>query len=474
MPAHPRPLVLALMLISSVAAPGCRRSRPVLSRGDASVVVLAPAVPVPPGLTAISEVEPVAAAEPPMVLPLAGSPGLAVVGTLGHAPDQPPDEEDVYAVEMPGGPPAPDTTDARPVDAAAAPPSRALAIELQPAEGLATVLEMRAASGTVLAGSSGGAGARHGLPNIGVRPGERYLIAVRRSRPRKGDPAAAATGKAISYVLAVRETALGAGDEREPNDTVESATPLGPAHAAPEMAGYFGTPTDRDFYRVPIGEASESTLLSVFLTPPSSVTASLTIFDRTGAKLQSVRGVAGEKLMLRNLAPARLSPPAAEPAAGYFFVSVHTEGTADLEHRYVLGVRSEPAAEAEREPNDQPVRASPVGPGITSGYLGRSDVDYFRCEVVAGAELSLELQPPRRTDVVLELLLPGLPRPQRVDAARRGQSERLSARVTAAGPALVRVQGRRATDYDHDEPYMLTLELRPPDGTQPPAENRTP
>jgi hypothetical protein len=474
------PTALALLLlVVTGAGSACRRSRPVLSRGDASVVLLAPPVPLPPGLTPLNEQEPATPAEAPMVLPLAGSPGLALVGTLATAGGAA-DDEDVYAIEMPGGVPTSDAgpgaaTDARP-DAASAPANRALSIELTPAEGLATDLEMRMASGVVLAGSSGSAGVRHGLPNIAVRPGERYLIVVRRARARKGAPAAPPpTAQSATYVLALRETALGAGDEREPNDTLENATALGPAHATPEVAGYFGTRTDRDYYRIPLGESSESTLLSVFLTAPSSVTASLTVFDRTGAKLQSVRGQPGERVVLRNLAPAALSPPAAEAPVPFFFIAAQTEGVADLQHRYVLGVRSEPSAEGEREPNDQPVRATPAAPGILSGFLGAGDVDFFRCEVPAGAELAVQVAPPKRTDVVLELLLPGAARPQRADAVRRGQIERLTAPVSTAGAALVRVQGRRATDYDNDEPYSLTVELRVPSGTAPPpAETRPP
>jgi hypothetical protein len=462
-----------LLMVPLAAGSGCRRSRPVLSRGDASVVLLAPPVPLPPGLTPLTEREPTTPGEAPMLLPLAGSPGVAVVGTLAPASGQPADTEDLYAVEVPGGTPAPDgggTADARPPDAAPPPSNRALAVELSPSEGLATVLELRTAAGAVLGSSTGAAGAHHGLPNISVRPGERYLIAVRLDRPRKNAPPVA-PGPA-TYVLAVRETSLGAGDEREPNDTLENATPLGPAHAAPEMAGYFGTGGDRDFYRVPIGEASEATLVSVFLTPPSSITASLAVFDRAGTRLQGVRGHPGERLVLRNLSPAALSPAAPDGAPGFFYVAAQTEAGADLEHRYVLGIRSEPSPETEREPDDQPVRATPINPGISSGHLGPGDVDFFRCEVAAGAEIAAQVSPPKKVDVVIELLLPGAVKPQRADAARRGQSERLTARATAAGPALIRVQGRRPTDYDNDEPYSLTVELRA--GAAPGGEGQPP
>ena len=100
-------------------------------------------------------------------------------------------------------------------------------------------------------------------------------------------------------------------------------------------------------------------------------------------------------------------------------------------------------------------------PGSYSGYLGPGDVDYFRCDVGPGTELALELTPSRRTDVILEVLMPGAGRPQRVDAARRGQPERLVIPAANGGGALIRVQGRRGTDQDLEDPYTVSIDLRP-------------
>jgi hypothetical protein len=465
----------SLLVTAGLGSEGCRRSRPQLQRGDAAVVLLTPPVPIPPGLLAVPEQEPSDPTREPPSLPLAGSPGLAVVGALSDEPGL--DDEDVYALEIPGGPlaadAAPGVSDAARAVDAAAPSNRALSLEVNPAATLATVLELRDAAGGVLGSSSGEAGQKHGLPNVAIRPGGRYLVAVRRDRPRKAAAAAPTTRPSGSYALLVREVTLGAGDEREPNDSLETATALGPAHAAPEVAGYFGAPRDRDFYRVPIGEASESTVVSVFLTPPSAITASLAVYDRAGVKVQGARGRPGERVVLRSLAPASLAPGTADPGADppSFYLSVQTEGAADLEHRYVLGVRSEPVPDSEREPNDQPIRATTVGAGAWSGYLGPGDVDFFRCEVGAGTELAVDLAPSRRPDLVLEVLMPGAGRPQRADAARRGQPERLLLPAAASGAALIRVQGRRATDADLEDPYTLTIELRPggPDTIRPPA-----
>jgi hypothetical protein len=467
-----RLLAGSLLLVVAVGGSSCRRSKPMLSRGDAAVVLLTPPVPIPPGLQAVPEREPSDPAEGPMLLPLAGSPGLAVVGALSEEGD-PPDDEDVYALELPGGvlpiDGSPGATEGPTAVDAAAPSNRALALELTPSATLATVLELRDAAGVVLGRSSGAAGQKHGLPNVAIRLGGRYLIAIRRDRPKKPAAVAPGTRPSGAYALAVREVSLGAGDEREPNDTPETATAMAPAHAAPEVAGYFGSPRDKDFYRVPVGEASDSTVVSVVLTPPSAITASLAIHDRGGVKVQGVRGRPGERVVLRSLAPSALSPGTPSPTdPPFFFVVAQTEGAADLEHRYVLGVRSEPAPDSEREPNDQPIRATPVLPGTYSGFLGPGDVDFFRCDVTPGTELAVDLTPSRRADVVLEVLMPAAGRPQRADAARRGQPERLLAPSAASGAALIRVQGRRGTDYDLDDPYSVTIELRTGAGTTPP------
>ena len=291
---EPGALVLvALLLAAASGAAACRRSRPILSRGDAAVVLLTPPVPIPPGLQAVPEREPASASEGPMPLVLAGTPGLAVVGALNEGGPAP-DDEDLFALEMPGGslPQAeqPAGTDAGTRSDGGLAASRVLTVEVTPAATLATILEVRDAAGVVLGQSSGAAGQRHGLPNVAVQPGGRYLLTVRRDRARKTTPPPAATQPSGSYALVVRETSLGAGDEREPNDSPESATSFGPAHVSPEMAGYLGTPSDRDFYRIPVGEASEATVISIFLSPPSSLGASLTVFDRSGVKLQSARG----------------------------------------------------------------------------------------------------------------------------------------------------------------------------------------
>ena len=190
-----------------------------------------------------------------MPLPLAGSPGLAVVGALlgGGRPAR--RRGRLRASSIPGGAAGDRRLTGRhrrpPSGDAALPSNRALALEVTPAATLATVLELRDAAG-VLLGQLLGRGRREPRAAQRRHPTRRALPDRGPARPdRKKPPAAPTTRPSGSYALLVREVALGAGDEREPNDSLETATALAPAHAAPEMAGYFGTPRDRDFYRVP-------------------------------------------------------------------------------------------------------------------------------------------------------------------------------------------------------------------------------
>jgi hypothetical protein len=132
----------------------------------------------------------------------------------------------------------------------------------------------------------------------------------------------------------------------------------------------------------------------------------------------------------------------------------------------VLGVRSEPASDREREPNDDIARPTPLGQEV-SGHLLPGDVDVYRLEAQAGPAV-LELHPPPRLDLSLELAASG--GWTRIERAGRGQPER--APVAPGAPLLVRVVGKRPADGELDAPYRLLLipgvgEAAPP-GAAPP------
>ena len=219
------------------------------------------------------------------------------------------------------------------------------------------------------------------------------------------------------------------------------------------MAGHLGTRGDQDLFRIPIGEVADGSVIHLDLDTPPEVVASLAVLDGQGRRLALVKGRKGERLGLRNLEPLRLVGGVGAPAAGAYFLAVaRAEGAGDLTRRYVLGVRSEVAADREREPNDELVRATPLAREV-SGHLLPGDVDNYRLEPQSGPAV-VELQPPPRLDLTLEVTTPGGVW-TRVERAGRGQPER--APVAGGAVMLVRVVGKRPTDGDSDAPYRLTL-----------------
>jgi hypothetical protein len=438
---------LALLLVPA----GCRKQRPRLERGDAAVVVRKSTTPLPEGLTAVPEREPAGPNAAPMPLTLATGGSLAIQGTL--TPAGPGDLEDRFAVQL-GDPAAPPAADG------AAGPTHQLAVELTPAPTLATTVLVRDAAGKLLATSTAAGGQRHGFPNLATGATGQFAVTVKRAGKTGGKP------EDGGYALVLRSSPLGPGDEHEPNDDLASATPIGPAHSEPQVAGYLGTRGDQDLFRVPLGEVAEGSVLQLDLDTPPEVVASLAVLDAQGKRLCGVKGRKGERLGLRNLEPLRLVGGVGAPAAGAaFHVLVRAEGPGDLTRRYVLGVRSEPAGDREREPNDDVARPSPLGQeNRASGHLPPGDVDTYRIEAPPAAAV-LELQPPPRLDLSLELATPGGGW-TRVERAGRGQPERSP--VAPGAPVLVRVVGKRPTDGELDASYRLSLVPGEPAGAPPP------
>ncbi len=444
-------VALALALLS---AGGCRKQRPRLERGDAAVVVRNKSTaPVPEGLTGIPEQEPASAAAGPMPVALPTGGALAIQGTL--TPAGPGDLEDQFALQL--GDPA-----AAPAADGGAGPTHQLLVEVTPAPTLATTVQIRDGAGKLLATSTAAGGQRHGFPNLATGASGRFGVVVKRAGKTGAKP------EDGGYALVLRSSPLGPGDEHEPNEDVASATPIGATHTEPQVAGYLGTRADQDVFRVPLGEANEGSVIHLDLDTPPEVVASLAVLDGQGKRLVGVKGRKGERLGLRNLEPLRLVGGVGVPAAGAFFHAlVRAEGPGDLTRRYVLGVRSEPASDREREPNDDVARPTPLGQEA-SGHLLPGDVDVYRLEAQAGPAV-LELQPPPRLDLSLELAASGGGW-TRIERAGRGQPER--APVAPGGPLLVRVVGKRPTDGELDAPYRLVLmpgvgEAAPP-GAPPP------
>ncbi len=430
----------SVLAIAALAA-GCHRSA-MPPRPDGAAVVVAPET-LDDGIATSPEVEPndtIAKAQPLAVTPAVP---VAIAGTLPAGKR----DADLYRVDLP----APDAGAAAPPvgDAAvpAPPPRLVLRAEVRPAAGLAVTLDALDTAGHVLVTAVGQAGEAIAIPNLAARPGTIYL----RVRPTGGEGEAGG-----GYRLVAHLNPFDAGAEIEPNGDAAHAMDLPPGG---EAVGYLGWRHDQDWYRVPLGGIAEGSVLSVDVDPVAEVGASLQLFGADGHKLTEARGRKGERVVLRNV-----RFPAGAPAV---FVVVRADVGFSAEARYNVRPRADlPKAGSEAEPNDDQAHAQAIGDGTITGYLARGDVDFFRYSTDGMALLDLEVAPPERGGVEVEVT-----REDNTLIARAQSGHHLPARIAGqpvpGGPILIRVVPRRGP-IDSDDPYRLTLSSRPaPAGTEP-------
>jgi hypothetical protein len=142
------------------------------------------------------------------------------------------------------------------------------------------------------------------------------------------------------------------------------------------------------------------------------------------------------------------------------YVVVAADAGRNLDKRYTLRLRSGDAkADAEIEPNDDPAHAVPLGNGTVTGTLGPGDADVFRYTAPEPTELSVEVAPPPRVDVVLEVLREDGSLAMKVDGSKRGALEKI-ANLYVGGVVLLRLSPKKG-DGNLDDPYRITVAGRP-------------
>jgi hypothetical protein len=458
-PAFPgrRSLSVALTLVLAAATAlgscdGCRRTK-LRPRGDGAAVVVVDPVAASGGQA--PEREPnntVAAAQP---LALAGDPLVAgVAGTLPGTGKNA--DSDVFKVAIPGG------ADAAPPDGGAL-GARRLMVEVRPDPDLALVLQLLDAAGRPVVTTSATPGEPDGVPNLAVAPGGTYYVRVRAVEHTARSPDAAVGGTATGgYRLSVRVVDFELGEEREPNDRPAQATDLGAAARNPEAAGFYGWRKDEDWYRLSVDALPAGSVLDLEVEAVDGVVPGVAVHDAAGSRLVGTHGRRGERVALRNIAVPAAAAPVAEGAPGRaVYVVIRTEGGRNIDRRYALHVRAGLAQEGtETEPNDDPTRPSPLGEGLTTGFLGPSDIDVYRYAPALPVTADFEVTPPTGGRVKMELLR------QRdgevlatAASAARGQPEKLSA-ISVAEPVLLRITSRR-TEGNPDEPYQIRVQSAP-------------
>jgi hypothetical protein len=422
---------------------GCHRQA-MPPRPDGAAVVITPET-VDDGIASAPEIEPndtLTAAQRLGVTPAAP---VAIAANLQPRAAGAKRDVDVYQIDVP----APDAgATAAPVppvagrDAAAAsapPPRLLLRAEVHPIAGLGLTLEALDGTGHLLVSAAGQPGEAVEIPNLAARPGTTYL------RVRASGPEVTAGG----YRLVARLNPFDAGGELEPNGDAAHATELAPGG---EAVGYLGWRRDQDWYRLSTVGLAEGSVLSVDLDPVPEVAASLQLYGADAHKLTEARGRRGERVVLHNVRIA--------PGDPFVFVVVRADVGFSADARYNLRPRADlPKAGTEAEPNDDQAHAQTIGDGTVVGYLARGDVDFFRYSTDGMALLDLEVTPPERGGVEVEITREDNTLLARAASSRRGPAQ-IAAQLIPGGPILIRVVPRHGP-IDSDNPYRLTIASRP-------------
>lgn len=286
------------------------------------------------------------------------------------------------------------------------------------------------------------------LPALKAQPGPVFL------RVREGwYRGKARTGSRVPYTLRAELSAWSEGTEAEPDDRVADAVPLALGVAARGTLGHLG---DRDVWRVALGEdtAGARGRVTVSGVPGVEMEVTVALSDPSAALLSGTGGEGGG-VSFRNLGLPR-------DGTTDVYVTVRAVKGAAPDAPYDIAVALEdPSTERiEREPNDGPATATPLGePGRVSGIIDRAeDVDIYALVVDRPATLQATLEPPLGLDLGLELRGPDDDGRARIDEAGPGEAEILRGYGVAPGTWMLVVRGKKGA-FDASAPYALELSL---------------
>ena len=339
----------------------------------------------------------------------------------------------------------------------------------------------------------------------------------------------ASSAEAGPYKLTVVGTDPVEGRELEPNDRAVDATPAAVGKA---VEGTYGWAEDEDWYRVEVRDAKPGQFLRVEVTGVAGVRPEMEVRAlQDGALLATVGAQAeGDGMFLRDLSlalgtpstpptstsnPTSNTPPnpsttptptsnptstsdttppstpdAPPPSAGYYLVlrsapigagrKAVRGANPRVPYRLTASVEMGPE-DLEQEPNDEPGRATDIGPsGTRTGYLSPpGDVDWYRIRTDQPMILHAEVSPLERADLELSVFAAGEKpgdKPRLLARANEGgvrEGEVLPNVRVPAGESFVKVEGaareldgkwvRDAEDRDHA--YRLSTQLLPDDGS---------
>jgi hypothetical protein len=426
----------ALVLGVAVGLAACHRNG--LPPRPAGAAVVGTTETADDGVATAAEVEPNDTVATAQRLVVTESTPAAVTADLKAAGAK--RDVDLFRVELPG----PDAGAGGAGDAGAAPPRLVLRADVRPAAGVSVSLDALDEAGHALVATTGQPGEAIAIPNLAVRAGA-ILLRVR--------AAAAEAAAAPTYRLVARLAPFDTGAEIEPNGDGAHATDLA---LGGEAVGYLGWHRDQDWYRLSTAGIADGSVLSADLDPVADVAASLQLVGADGRKVSEARGRKGERVTLRNLRIAA--------GDGFVWLVVRADAGWSGTARYNLRPQAELAkAGTEAEPNDDVAHAQPIEDGTAQGYLPRGDVDVYRYTTPGMALLDVEVAPPARAAVQVEVVREDGTLLARAESSRHG-SAHIAGTSIPGGPVFVRVSAKKGGG-NPDEPYRLTISSRPPDGT---------
>jgi hypothetical protein len=356
--------------------------------------------------------------------------------------------------------------------------------------------------------NSEGEGKPERLPNLKVQG----KIWVKVTSAKKG------AGGAYTFTALFREPEL--GFEFEPNDRAVDAYPL---PLGEKISGFVGHAGDEDWYRIELvpggaaalpppvvpdaaaavpvpvedggavavadaGAANEGPkiALKIDLTPIEGVKLELAVLSAAEAPLFSTKSKDGEGLSLRNVGVR------ATDQVIYVVVKSAWMGTGKEAKRgynaqapYSLSVAPEEAgANAEYEPNDELLKATPLPPGgFREGFLSpKGDVDYYVIKADQPVLAQVQLAGVERLDLELQVVQPPAegagPGPEtvlmKVNDGVVKEPELLN-NLRCAPLCFLKVMGAQrkgpdgkwVRDFENAEmPYKISANVVPDDGSQ--------
>ena len=451
--------VLALLL----AGTSCRRPR-FPPRGDAAAVVVVVPRKDAAGPPKVIEQEPNDSPEQAQILAInAEWPVVSLEGSLSAPGEAKGKDVDVFKFLVPGSrlepAPAPPSADSGRTSDDPRALARRLSLDIAAEGGAGLSVQILDEALKSMAVISVESGETAGMPNIAVSPGRIYYFRIKPVVAKAAKSAKAARPEdvplpACNYKLTVQIGDFEIADEREPNDTRETANPVAVVGTA-ELAGYHGWHHDQDFYRIASPEVLSG--MDVDLDAVEGVAASLQVLDGSGGRLAFGKGRKGERLALRNVT-VRAATADSDVASRNVYVMVRGESGYNRHQRYVLRITlAAPRLDAEVEPNDSPESATPVKDGTISGFLPVGDVDYFRYEGEGQRDVNFEVAFPARVRGKLGAFRPGNSQPiGAAEAEKARQTVVLPGIATLGQPVVLRVSQGKA-DGNANDPYTLNI-----------------